>query len=36
LPLVDGVELLPNTTLPVRLLSLRRHAHHLFVRYALA
>jgi riboflavin biosynthesis pyrimidine reductase len=35
LPLVDGVELLPDATLPVQLVSLRRHEHHLFLRYAL-
>ena len=35
LPLVGGVELLPDTTLPVRLLSLRRHEQHVFLRYAL-
>lgn len=35
LPLVDGVELLPDATLPVRILSARRHEQHLFLRYGL-
>lgn len=35
LPLVEGIELLPGAPLTARLLSLRRHEHHLFVRYGL-
>ena len=34
--LVEGVELLPDTPTPAMLLSLRRDADHLFLRYALA
>jgi riboflavin biosynthesis pyrimidine reductase len=35
LPLVEGVELLPNATAGLRLLSARRHENHLFLRYRL-
>ena len=35
LPLVDGVELLPDATITARILSVRRHEDHLFLRYAL-
>lgn len=35
LPLVEGVELLPDRTEGLTLLSARRHASHLFLRYAL-
>jgi riboflavin biosynthesis pyrimidine reductase len=31
--LVEGVELLPDTTIATRLLSVRRHDDHLFLRY---
>jgi hypothetical protein len=31
---VEGVELLPDATVAARLLSARRHEHHLFLRYA--
>jgi riboflavin biosynthesis pyrimidine reductase len=34
LSLVEGVELLPDATVAARLLSARRHEHHLFLRYA--
>jgi riboflavin biosynthesis pyrimidine reductase len=33
LPLVEGVELLPGATAALRLLSVRRHRGHLFLRY---
>jgi riboflavin biosynthesis pyrimidine reductase len=33
--LVEGVELLPDETAGARLLSARRHKHHLFLRYGL-
>jgi riboflavin biosynthesis pyrimidine reductase len=33
LSLVEGVELLPDTAVAGRLLSARRHEHHLFLRY---
>jgi riboflavin biosynthesis pyrimidine reductase len=36
LALVDGVELLPEHAARARLRSVRRHADHLFLRYALA
>jgi riboflavin biosynthesis pyrimidine reductase len=36
LPLVEAIELLPDATVAARLLSLRRHADHLFLRYRLA
>jgi riboflavin biosynthesis pyrimidine reductase len=35
LPLVEGIELLPDTTAPLRLLSARRHENHLFLRHRL-
>lgn len=35
LPLVQGIELLPDTTLSLRLLSARRHENHLFLRHGL-
>ena len=35
LSLVEGVELLPQATLATRLVSLRRHEQHLFLRYRL-
>ena len=35
LPLAEGIELLPDATVAARLLSLRRHADHLFLRYRL-
>jgi riboflavin biosynthesis pyrimidine reductase len=35
LPLVDGVELLPDAPVSARLHSLRRHDEHLFARYRL-
>ena len=35
LALVEGVELLPDTTAGGELLSVRRHEEHLFLRYAL-
>ena len=35
LALVEGVELLPETTVDAELLSVRRHDEHLFLRYAL-
>ena len=35
LSLVEGVELLPDATVVARLLSARRHEHHLFLRYGL-
>jgi riboflavin biosynthesis pyrimidine reductase len=35
LPLVEGIELLPDTTAAVRLLSVRRHGNHLFLRHRL-
>jgi riboflavin biosynthesis pyrimidine reductase len=35
LPLVEGVELLPDATQVLRLLSARRHENHLFLRYGL-
>jgi len=35
LQLVEGVELLPDATVAARLLSVRRHRDHLFLRYAL-
>ncbi len=36
LSLAEGVELLPDLRVDAALLSLRRHANHLFLRYALA
>ena len=36
LPLVKGVELLPDATAVLGLLSARRHENHLFLRYRLA
>jgi riboflavin biosynthesis pyrimidine reductase len=36
LSLVDGAELLPDARVGGELLSIRRHAEHLFLRYALA
>lgn len=36
LGLVEGVELLPGGTEPTEVLSVRRHADHLFLRYGLA
>jgi riboflavin biosynthesis pyrimidine reductase len=35
LPLVEGIELLPDTTVALRLLSTRRHGSHLFLRHGL-
>ena len=35
LSLVEGVELLPGTTVAAHLLSVRRHEQHLFLRYSL-
>jgi riboflavin biosynthesis pyrimidine reductase len=35
LPLVEGIELLPNTTVGLQLLSARRHENHLFLRRGL-
>lgn len=35
LHLVEGVELLPNATAPLRMLSARRHGGHLFLRHSL-
>lgn len=35
LPLIEGVELLPDATEVLRLLSARRHENHLFLRYGL-
>jgi riboflavin biosynthesis pyrimidine reductase len=35
LPLVAGIELLPDTTVALRLLSTRRHGSHLFLRHGL-
>ncbi|HET9289064.1 MAG TPA: dihydrofolate reductase family protein [Gaiella sp.] len=35
LSLVEGVELLPDAAVAARLLSARRHEHHLFLRYGL-
>jgi riboflavin biosynthesis pyrimidine reductase len=35
LSLVEGIELLPNTTVGLRLLSARRHENHLFLRRGL-
>jgi riboflavin biosynthesis pyrimidine reductase len=35
LPLVEGIELLPDTSLNLRLLSARRHENHLFLRHSL-
>jgi riboflavin biosynthesis pyrimidine reductase len=35
LPLVEGIELLPDSADAVKLLSARRHESHLFLRYAL-
>lgn len=35
LSLVEGVELLPGAIVAARLLSARRHEHHLFLRYGL-
>jgi riboflavin biosynthesis pyrimidine reductase len=35
LPLIEGIELLPETTLALRLLSARRHEDHLFLRHGL-
>ena len=36
LPLITGVELLPNATAALGLVSVRRHEDHLFLRYRLA
>lgn len=36
LPLITGVELLPNATAALGLVSVRRHDDHLFLRYRLA
>ena len=36
LPLIEGVELLPDATAILRLLSARRHENHLFLRYSVA
>ena len=35
LPLVEGVELLPETRVAATLAGVRRHDAHLFLRYAL-
>jgi hypothetical protein len=35
LSLAEGAELLPNVRVAVRLLSIRRHESHLFLRYGL-
>ncbi len=35
LPLVEGIELLPDATVALRLLSARRHENHLFLRHRL-
>ena len=35
LPLVEGIELLPCATVPLRLLSARRQENHLFLRHGL-
>jgi riboflavin biosynthesis pyrimidine reductase len=36
LPLITGVELLPDATALLRLLSARRHENHLFLRYTIS
>ena len=36
LPLVEGIEFLPDETIALRLLSVRRHENHLFLRHRLS